>query len=103
MHRQVVGLIEKGLTAEQVLDEFVAQHGELVLMAPRKQGFNIVGYVLPGTAITIVGATMLWMLMRRTRGDSPDLAAGSVSLAATSEMSADEEARLKAELADLDS
>jgi cytochrome c-type biogenesis protein CcmH/NrfF len=101
MHREVVALIEAGMTGPEVLDDFVARHGELVLMAPRKQGFNLVGYVLPGMAITIVGAVMLWMLARRTRQVAADEADGES--VATSGVSEEDAERLKAELADLDS
>ena len=103
MHRAVVGFVERGLTAEQVLDEFVAQHGELVLMAPPKRGFNIVGYVLPSMAITLVGATMLWMLARRASRKQMSTVTGGAGAAVSTGLSAEDEVRLKAELADLDS
>ncbi len=102
MHREVIGLVDRGLNAEQVLDEFVAQHGELVLMAPPKRGFNIVGYVLPGVAITLVGATMLWMLARRTARKQLHSVVEGAAATVPAEMSSEDEARLKAELADLD-
>lgn len=101
MHRQVVSLVEEGKSAEEILDAFVAEYGEMVLMAPRKEGFNIVGYVLPGIAITGVGAAMLWVLTRKIR-----LRTAAVE-AATSEggdpsLSPDDAARLEAELAELE-
>jgi cytochrome c-type biogenesis protein CcmH len=67
MHREVVQLVQQGRTAEEIIDAFVAQYGETVLMAPPKGGFNLVGYVLPGLGILGVGAAMLWMLMGRAR------------------------------------
>jgi cytochrome c-type biogenesis protein CcmH len=101
MHREVVGLVEQGLSSQEVLDEFVARHGELVLMAPRKEGFNILGYVLPGTAISAVGIAMLWILARRTRYGNPIVADGARETDGLNMSSGDAE-RLKAELADLD-
>lgn len=65
MHREVVAQIEQGKTAEQIIESFVAQHGEMVLMAPKKEGFNLAAYFVPGAAITVVGATLLWILARR--------------------------------------
>jgi cytochrome c-type biogenesis protein CcmH/NrfF len=93
--------VEQGKTAQEVIDEFVAQHGELVLMAPRKEGFNLVGYVLPGMAIATVGAAMLWILTRRTSGSlvGAPTVAGNGSL---TDMSQEDAARLESELADLD-
>ncbi len=101
MHRQVVALIEQGKTGQEVIDAFVAQHGELVLMAPKKQGFNIVGYVVPGMAITAVGALMLWILSRRGKivADQPADSGGRDGYEGMSE---DDVARLEAELADLE-
>jgi cytochrome c-type biogenesis protein CcmH len=101
MHREVVGLVEQGLSSQEVLDEFVARHGELVLMAPRKEGFNILGYVLPGTAISAVGIAMLWILARRTRYGNQIVADGARETDGLNMSSGDAE-RLKAELADLD-
>lgn len=65
MHREVVRLVEQGRTAEEILDAFIAQHGEMVLMAPKKEGFNLAAYFVPGAAISVVGATLLWVLARR--------------------------------------
>jgi cytochrome c-type biogenesis protein CcmH len=101
MHREVVKLVEQGSTAEEVIDFFVAEHGELVLMAPKKEGFNLVGYVLPGMAITAVGAVMLWMLARRNKLT----AAATVSdrgFGQGSGISAEDAVRLESELAELE-
>ncbi|KPJ91307.1 MAG: hypothetical protein AMS18_08955 [Gemmatimonas sp. SG8_17] len=101
LHRQVVSLVEQEKTAQEVIDEFVAQYGELVLMSPRKEGFNLVGYALPGMAIATVGAAMLWILARRTGGSrvTAPVAEGDGLLR---EMSEEDTARLQSELADLD-
>ncbi len=65
MHREVVRLVEQGRTAEEILEVFIAQHGEMVLMAPKKEGFNLAAYFMPGAAISLVGATLIWILARR--------------------------------------
>lgn len=100
MHREVVRLVERGSTEEEVIDAFVAEYGELVLMAPKKEGFNIVGYVLPGVAITGVGGVMLWVLSRRRSGAA--VAAKPPDSDSNGELSAEEVARLESELADLE-
>lgn len=102
MHREVVGLVEQGLTAQQVIDEFVARHGELVLMAPPKEGFNLVGYLLPGLAITVVGAMLVRFLVGRSRPAAATVTAADPGEAAGAELSDEDAARLRAELADLD-
>ena len=102
MHRQVVQLIESGSTAQEVIDAFIAEYGELVLMAPKKEGFNIVGYVLPGMVITVVGAMMLWILSRKSRVARANNPVAGGALATDSDISAEDAKRLEAELADLE-
>jgi cytochrome c-type biogenesis protein CcmH/NrfF len=68
MHQRVVELVKQGKTAQQVIDAFVAQYGEAVLMAPPRSGFNLLGYLLPGGLILIVGSALTWVLLRRTGG-----------------------------------
>jgi cytochrome c-type biogenesis protein CcmH/NrfF len=65
LHREVLALREQGLSAQQVLDAFVAKYGEKALMAPKPRGFNLAGYLLPGVAITTAGAALTWLISRR--------------------------------------
>ena len=43
--------IAQGQSGEQIIQSFVAQHGEEVLASPPKRGFNLVAWVLPFVAI----------------------------------------------------
>jgi cytochrome c-type biogenesis protein CcmH len=101
LHREVVKLVEQGSSAQEVIDAFVAEHGELVLMAPKKEGFNLVGYVLPGMAITAVGAVMLWILARRSKMVATSMVSDP-GFGQGSGISAEDAARLDSELADLE-
>ena len=65
MHQEVVSMVDDGMTGEEIVDAFVAQYGETVLMAPKKEGFNLAAYLLPAFVITAVGALIAWMLLRR--------------------------------------
>jgi len=66
LHREVLALKAKGLTAQQVLDAFVAEYGEKALMAPKPKGFmNLTGYLLPGAVIVAAGAGLLALIARR--------------------------------------
>jgi cytochrome c-type biogenesis protein CcmH len=75
MHREVVALAEQGKTEQEIIDAFVDKYGEKVLMAPKPEGFNLAGYVVPGVAITVVGGLVAWVLRRRVSrrppGDPP--------------------------------
>ena len=65
LHREVLALRQKGLTARQVLDAFVAKYGEKALMAPKPQGFNLAGYLVPSVAIATAGVALFAVISRR--------------------------------------
>jgi cytochrome c-type biogenesis protein CcmH len=65
LHREVLALRNEGKTAREILDAFVAKYGEKALMAPKPQGFNLWGYLLPGAAIVAAGAALVAVLRRR--------------------------------------
>ena len=67
LHREVLALYDNGKSAQQILDAFVAKYGEKVLMAPEPGGFNLLGYLLPGIAITLGAATLALVIGRRER------------------------------------
>jgi cytochrome c-type biogenesis protein CcmH len=66
LHREVLALREQGLTAQQVLDAFVAKYGEKALMAPKPRGIvNLTGYLLPGAVILAAGVGLFALIARR--------------------------------------
>ena len=66
LHREILALRDQGKTAQQIVDAFVAEYGEKALMAPKPEGFNLVGYFLPGVAVLLAGAGLLiWFRHRR--------------------------------------
>ena len=65
LHREVVALDRAGKTAQEILDAFVAKYGEKALMAPKAEGFNLWGYLLPGSAILLAGGALVAVLSRR--------------------------------------
>ena len=66
MHRDIIGLVEGGYGAQEIIDAFVDSYGEKVLMAPTKSGFNLVGWTMPFGAL-LVGGGVLAVLLRRWR------------------------------------
>lgn len=71
LHREVLALGEQGKTDPEIIDAFVAKYGEKVLMAPKAQGFNLAGYVVPGIVIALIGALLTWVILRRVRRNAP--------------------------------
>lgn len=66
MHRDVLALVDGGYTADEIIEAFENVYGERVLMAPKREGFNLLAYVLPGTAIA-AGAVVIAVMLRGWR------------------------------------
>jgi cytochrome c-type biogenesis protein CcmH len=67
LHKEVLALQDEGKTADEIVAAFVAKYGEKILLAPKPEGFNLVGYVLPSLAVLLVGGVMFAILRQRTR------------------------------------
>ena len=64
LHRDVMGLVENGYDADEILAAFTETYGQAIRMAPPKSGFNLVGWVAPFAAIG-AGALGVLALLRR--------------------------------------
>ena len=64
MHADVLGLVDGGYAAKEILAAFQKVYGERVLMSPVKAGFNWLGYVLPSVALS-TGAVVVFTLIRK--------------------------------------
>jgi cytochrome c-type biogenesis protein CcmH len=71
LHRKVVALAAAGLTGEQIIAEFVRENGVAMLMAPPVKGFNLTAYFLPGLAILVTGAVLVFAILRWARRTRP--------------------------------
>jgi len=97
MHRDVMSLVEGGYSAQEILDAFVETYGERALMAPKKEGFNLAGYLVPFAALA-AGAVVLVTALRRMQLRTATVAAARPDPAAPVEMpgTATERAQLDA-------
>ena len=100
MHRDVMALVEGGYTAQEIIDAFERSYGERVLMAPKKEGFNLVGWGMP-FAMLAAGGTALTLLIRSWHRRAQVRAAavaptGPAARAAAGDATPDELARLEA-------
>jgi cytochrome c-type biogenesis protein CcmH len=64
MHRDIISLVEGGYSAQEILDAFVTTYGERALMAPKREGFNLAGYIVPFAALA-AGSVVLTIVLRR--------------------------------------
>ena len=99
MHRDVMGLVSGGYTAQEILDAFVGVYGERVLMAPPAAGFNLLGWVAPFVALG-GGTLLVSVLLRNWRRPAPAASTLSSRNARPTDATDDELARLEAAIRD---
>lgn len=94
IHRDVLRLVDGGYSASEIMATFKDAYGDHILMAPPKQGFNLVGWFAPFTLIG-AGAVGILALLRSWR--RPEAAAATSDVHPIGvDASADELARLEA-------
>jgi cytochrome c-type biogenesis protein CcmH len=71
LHRDVMGLVENGYSADEILAAFTDVYGQAIRMAPPKRGFNLVGWVAPFAAIGVGAVGVLALLRRWQRPAAP--------------------------------
>jgi len=104
LHRDIVALRTKGMTAEQIREDFVQQYGEQALMAPKAEGFNLAGYFVPGILMLFgIGVLSMWILRRQRQGAAvPSLAATeSIDIATVTGATTEELERLRRALSEV--
>ena len=103
LHREVVAMHQAGKSAQEILDAFVAQYGEKALMAPKPEGFNLWGYLLPGAAITAAGVGLFaFISRRRVRLAATGEAAGGPAVPPQPDASTEELERLQRALSEVE-
>lgn len=70
IHRDVMGLVENGYSADEILAEFTNVYGNAIRMAPPKRGFNLMAWVTPFAAIG-TGALGIYALLRHWQRPTP--------------------------------
>ncbi|MBI4186551.1 MAG: cytochrome c-type biogenesis protein CcmH [Chloroflexi bacterium] len=56
--------LDRGDSAEQIIQFFVAQYGEQVLASPPKQGFNLTAWIAPFAAI-LAGGAIIYLVLKK--------------------------------------
>ena len=72
IHRDVMGLVENGYSADEILAEFTNVYGNAIRMAPPKRGFDLVAWIAPFAAIG-TGALGIYALLRRWQRPAAEL------------------------------
>ena len=92
MKKLIVEKLDSGMSETQVIQYFVSQYGEQVLVSPPKKGFNLVAWITP-FAVILIGALVVWLALKKWvwRGKI------EVQSTTTAEDPEDEEYRLRLE------
>lgn len=101
-HKEIVGLVEQGMNADQVVADLVSRYGEATLMAPKPSGFNLVGYLVPGSLVLLLGAVLASVILSRRRAPALARTAPGSGGPIPTNVSADELARLDRAMRELD-
>ena len=62
--------LQAGLTEAQIVDDFVAKYGKVVLAAPTGEGFDLLAWTLPVVAL-LAGLMVLYRVVRVWTGRRP--------------------------------
>ena len=104
LHKELVALRDEGRSPEQVIDAYLAEHGEEFRMAPKPRGFNLAGYLVPGILVLLAAVALALVLRSRARPvtvQGPSDAAGA-DRPTVPGATAEELERLRQEVAGLD-
>jgi len=76
MREDIAVLVRQGMNGQQIIDQYVATHGEQIRIRPLATGFNLVAWLGPlfGLFAAMGG---LWLVLRRWRGGSVEPSPGS--------------------------
>ncbi|HEU4630304.1 MAG TPA: cytochrome c-type biogenesis protein CcmH [Gemmatimonadaceae bacterium] len=77
IHRDVMGLVENGYSADEILAAFTDVYGNAIRMAPPKRGFDLMAWVAPFAAIG-TGALGIYALLRRWQRPAAETPAAGV-------------------------
>jgi cytochrome c-type biogenesis protein CcmH len=95
MHRDIISLVDGGYSAKEILDAFVNTYGESALMAPKREGFNLAGYIVPFAALAL-GSVVLTIFLRRMQNQAAQPRGAVASTPRATSGTSDEMAKLEA-------
>ena len=64
-------MIDSGQSEDQILQSYIAKHGQTVLAAPSKSGFNLTAWAIPFFAFFVGGALLFTYLKKQRNLPAP--------------------------------
>ena len=78
IRQEIATRLASGESQEEVLAAFVARHGDQILSAPTREGFNLLAWIMP-FAVILVAATALIVFIRRSAARGTLATAGTTA------------------------
>lgn len=80
MRSEIRTMLGEGKSEREVLDYYIAEHGQQILAVPEARGFNLFAWLLPFVLLVagIVGVTVMMRYWRSHQRPTPALPAGPV-------------------------
>lgn len=102
--KEIRALLEQGKTYDEVVAIFVKREGEVVLSSPKKEGFNLLGYIMPFLALAVAGSGVAIAAKKwAARGERAHAEPGAAPPQAGGEAESGLSEKLKKELEEFDS
>ncbi|MBU2511476.1 cytochrome c-type biogenesis protein CcmH [bacterium] len=67
MKNKIREMLQEGKSEEEILTFFEERYGEWILRSPKKEGFNLFLWLLPGFLIVIASILLFRSLLKRSR------------------------------------
>lgn len=67
-YKEVLDMLNKGKSEEEILNYYVGQLGEQALVVPQKSGFSLTAWIVP-IAIFMFGIFVIYRTVRRREGN----------------------------------
>ena len=55
-------MVKENKTNDDIMDAFLMQYGDEILATPKKEGFNLLGYIMPFVALLIAAGVIITIL-----------------------------------------
>lgn len=68
MKNKIREMLKEGRSEKEIISYFVDRYGEWILRSPKKEGFNLVLWVTPLVLVCAVGAIVILVLLKKSRG-----------------------------------
>ncbi len=81
VHADIQRLVEGGYTADEIMAAMTETYGDFILMMPRREGFNLLAWFAPFTAIAVGGVAIGFLLRRWRLADGKSSKGRSVGVA----------------------